>query len=731
MAVKDAFDALVELITNTDDSYHRLYKRQLRSADGGHILIETLSRINEPSLLIVRDRAEGMTLQVMRQKLKKVGARCSEVGDRGYMARGAKDCSELGNVTFESIVDDKYYKAVVTASADFIAQEDGRSINQELRKSLHIEKGNGTVVTIEVTRHPLPRPSTIQENLPRHFALRDIMAEDSAAEVMFRDINSKEKPKKLVYYQPQDECVCKEEFSVVGYPDAKAKLIIFKSQEPLKDDSDTFRKSGLMIKGLRGIHKCSLLQPSFERDDLGRKYFGRLDCPYLDFLLEDYEQRLQSRQSPTIENPFLVIDPNRQRGLNRAHPFVKALLGLPTQRLRELIDKERAESKTSKAEIVDEDLKKKFEKLAKAASKYLSQQVEDIDIVTPEQEIDEESFAKRGILIYPTYANVAIGNIRSFGLYVDRKIFNQEGAEVALKSDSSALEFLSNFVKLFAHKSKKNLLYGRFSVKGLELKEAICVETKCEGLPKAEALINVVENKIEEHEFVSPIEFEHKHYKIKEGSSKTIVLFAKCPELINIETEVKVVSSDNVSLPVKGKCILVPVQGSNYARAEVVVEARRLCHELITLSVELNDNKAETKVKVVQKEEQGFPLEIDIRDEDFGTYRAKWGDHEGKPYLLLISAKHASLKRYLGPPPEFTGRNSIHFRAILAEIVADCVCRKSLGLEAQQHSWLFNLDAYKEDHLIIETVMTELQKRMRDFLPVAHQIMIEEKDIGI
>ena len=39
-AVRDVFDALVELITNSDDSYHRLYKKGQRNEDGGPILIE-------------------------------------------------------------------------------------------------------------------------------------------------------------------------------------------------------------------------------------------------------------------------------------------------------------------------------------------------------------------------------------------------------------------------------------------------------------------------------------------------------------------------------------------------------------------------------------------------------------------------------------------------------------------------------------------------------------------
>ena len=446
--------------------------------------------------------------------------------------------------------------------------------------------------------------------------------------------------------------------------------------------------------------------------------------------MEDYDKKIENRVAPTTENPSLVIDPNRQYGLYREHPFVKSLLDLPTQRLKKLIDKDRVTLKKSEEKIVDEELKKRFDKLAQAASKFLVQQVEDLDEPSIDEGLHDDSFTKRGILIYPTYANVSLGNVRSFSLYVDRRIFNKEEAEVSLRKDSEAIEFLNPIVKLVAHKKRNNLLYGRFSIKGIALKDGVIIETQHEGLHKAEAFVTVVENKIEEREFISPLEFEHKHYKIRERSSKTIQLFAKYPELINIETEIKVISSDNISLPIKGRCILVPVHGSNFAHADIIVEARRLCHETINLSAKLGDYGAITKVKITQKEESGPPLEINIKDEDFGNYRAKWGDHEGKPYLLLISAKHPSLKRYLGPPPNFVGQNSIYFRTILAEIIAECVCRKSLLLESQHHSWMFQWANLKEDNIIADAVVAELQKRMKEFLPVAHKIMIEDKEIS-
>jgi hypothetical protein len=188
-AIRDAFDALVELITNCDDSYHRLSKKGLRNEDGGPIFIEYLEqRKEQPSYLVVHDRAEGMTLQEMRAKLGDVGTRRSEEGDRGFMARGAKDCTELGRMTVESIKDDGYYKCELTPKPQFIPWENGKKVTKEIRERLHIPHGNGTAVTLEIDpRHRMPRFESIVRDLPWHFALRDVLSENSQTKALLKN----------------------------------------------------------------------------------------------------------------------------------------------------------------------------------------------------------------------------------------------------------------------------------------------------------------------------------------------------------------------------------------------------------------------------------------------------------------------------------------------------------------------------------------------------------------
>ena len=87
------------------------------------------------------------------------------------------------------------------------------------------------------------------------------------------------------------------------------------------------------------------------------------------------------------------------------------------------------------------------------------------------------------------------------------------------------------------------------------------------------------------------------------------------------------------------------------------------------------------------------------------------------------------MSRYLGPAPKFDGQDKPHFRVLLAEIVAESICRKSLVLESQERSWDFNFAEEREDHIIADSVIAELQKRMRDFLPIAHSVMLDDKEI--
>jgi hypothetical protein len=67
---------------------------------------------------------------------------------------------------------------------------------------------------------------------------------------------------------------------------------------------------------------------------------------------------------------------------------------------------------------------------------------------------------------------------------------------------------------------------------------------------------------------------------------------------------------------------VIPVPGTNYALGEITVKGRRLIKDAVIIAASINGDKANTKVKVIQREEKGVKIEINLRDEDFGNFRA-------------------------------------------------------------------------------------------------------------
>jgi hypothetical protein len=157
--------------------------------------------------------------------------------------------------------------------------------------------------------------------------------------------------------------------------------------------------------------------------------------------------------------------------------------------------------------------------------------------------------------------------------------------------------------------------------------------------------------------------------------------------------------------------------------------ARRLTQSDALIQATIHGRTAETKVRVFPEKDEGIPIKIELRDEDYENFRAKWADDEGRPNVLFVSARHESLRRYLGPGPEFEGQSTVHFRILLAEIVAESVCRKSLGLECKERPWEFRWADLGKDHIIADTAFAALQKRMRRFVAEAHAIMLGDREL--
>lgn len=731
-AVSDVYDALVELITNADDSYHDLYRAGKRSRDGGDVLIEHEERRRGArSLIHVRDKAAGMDGDALYSALAVIGEYSGDRGSRGYMGRGAKDCTAIGDLTYESVVDGRYYRASITHTLEFTLEVDGQRINDEIRERLGIPHGNGTSATIRLRDGlSLPRLSSLQDNLPQHFALRDLMSESSDTRVLIRreQNGAAGRATRLVYRPPVGELVVDEVFGVPGYDEVTASLRIWRTQEELPDSSAgrRFDLYGILVQAERAIHENCIPAEGLKREHGIQRYFGVLQCSSIDTLLREYEKNRRAGAGHPKSNPSLLIDPNRKGGLERHHPFTKALMSRPAERLRELLAEDRRKASERQREIGDFRTRAYLDRLGKLVSRFMQQKLENGDF-SEDDVVDIDSFIEKGILLSPTYTKIEAGKSKRMRVLARKQLFHGKRYDVAISyEEPSAIRVASKELTLEAEEDSDRVS-GTFTIEGLQPVDVTLVAVETPSGAKAEALVSVGAQEQEEHEFSEPLEFRHAQFTVQVGRKRNLRLFAKVPNVVEAPATVRI-RSEGKGFVLKGDCKLTPIKGAGFAVGSVTVEGRALGGKG-TVIAEIGNFKARAKLKVVDRKKPGSPIRIQIVDEDFVGFRAKWGDQEGRPNLLLVGAKHKAVARYLGPSElDWPGQHSPLFRAILAEIVGESTCRRILERDAEQRPWQFGWADLKRDPLIAGDVIARLQRLLRDFLVDAHAVMLTSSE---
>ena len=186
MAIRDIFDAFVELVTNADDRYQIV-------GGSGRIEIEVQRRRGARSKIRVRDFADGMTQDTMDQKLSRLGGRESGLAEgeavRGTNSRGAKDIASLGHVTFDSIAGDgQYHRCEISPFMEYVSYPPAL-VTEEIRTQIGIEEGTGTRATIELNDdQSIPLHDNLVKKLSQLVSLRDIL---NQREVVLKDLNRK------------------------------------------------------------------------------------------------------------------------------------------------------------------------------------------------------------------------------------------------------------------------------------------------------------------------------------------------------------------------------------------------------------------------------------------------------------------------------------------------------------------------------------------------------------
>ena len=171
LAMPTIFEALLEILTNSDDAYESL-NNSLNYLGDVRIEYDRGGKKN-PTILRVKDKAIGMDFNQMKDKLMTYHKKTSTTS-RSFFGRGLRDVTALGDVKVSSIKDGLFSEVVMSQDLNVIANASNEKPTKDETRYLGTKK-HGT--TIEVTipagskSQYNPLVETIINTLPRHYAL--------------------------------------------------------------------------------------------------------------------------------------------------------------------------------------------------------------------------------------------------------------------------------------------------------------------------------------------------------------------------------------------------------------------------------------------------------------------------------------------------------------------------------------------------------------------------------
>ncbi len=720
---RDIERGLVELITNSDDSYRDLEDDKKQTS--GKIRIEIKRRNKKTSTVKVLDRACGMNRHEMYESLGSLGGRTSgfEKGKarRGLNGRGAKDVAAFGTVHFESIKDGEYNHLIIPPSLKcrFGKPKRPPKASKEIRQKLGIPRGNGTVVTIDVeSRFQIPQHEKLVQNFSRYYSLRDIFS-NPGREVTLVDLNKKREDP-LTYNFPLGEVVFDHEIQIPNYPNAAAHLIIRQHKSPFEQEMLPYREGGILVKSEAAIHDCTYFGVS---EPFAWRFTGELRCKFIDKLILEYDNREEANpNNPNhpADNPMRLLDPFRD-GLMLEHPFAQALYKKCKEILQPFVDKLKEAEEPSKRDVTNENLDKKLSKLSKKISNIFEKKIKELEEEIPPGSI-KTTIEKLDVglhIIPPEEQPIIINQPKTFSIIVKHYEALDYSLPVNIVS-SNPEDVKVRTSPVFLGGSSGDDKVGRttFTVESSNVGTEAFIEVRYDGYDNS-LLVKVIEPP-PAPEVPDGFSFEKPLYHLRINKEKTLTLRLKTSGKIRHQVIAQITSDRPTQIAVKGggKCELHKADRSGLFIGKCRITGRQLkAKGEITARVK-GFEPAKTHVTVEEQEPKiDFKRPKPVED-NFSPLRYKWDNNDA--YLLLIGAKHPSIRKYLGEPTGdiYPGVDSSRYHIVLSEVIAEALAFRVLEVKFKREG--------QEGMLDYQSTDLYYHKHFSDFLTIAHEILVTE-----
>jgi len=456
--IRNTIDAIVELVTNSDDSYMRLEQDHV-SVNGNISVFIQREKGGSAKSLLIRDNAEGMDRPSLEKAIE-FAEPASGIKEgktvRGYFGRGLKEAIiALGKGRIDTIRNEIYDSAELwweTKQGQYRLLKQPEQVTADIRKKTGISEGNGTVVTIDIKNPKMtcPEYKSFNNQLTCHYALRDInLSPERNVKLIFSDWTGVTTTAPISYLPPDGELI--DGKSVVldmGTFTDKIQVKVYKSEEQLDSPRyNPYAKAGFLIRTEGAILDLQLFK--FDDNEAGLYFFGDVFCPGIVKMIKADEQGL--------------VDTNRG-GLEWKHPYCQKLRTSIEAILNPYIKEKEKELEKKVSVEVSENTKKALNKLCNLLNRFAKDEIELAKGMGTDSNIFE-------LMIKPEYANLEINEPRLFSVYVPGDLWDllDKGEKLYLESNSPNIYVAQSEItasELSIHPKYSEILYGHFEAFG-------------------------------------------------------------------------------------------------------------------------------------------------------------------------------------------------------------------------------------------------------------------------
>lgn len=688
--------ALIEFITNSDDSYARLEARDQPVT--GRIQVDV--RAGEGGFIRITDDAEGFDGKGLDDRFGTLGLDMSGhesgVDVRGFFGDGLKE-GVLGlkrGGILKTIRDGKFAQAELMWEGNkpvYRLRQPPTPVTPAQRRELGLQ-GNGTQLTVLLdTDVSIPQHARLLTQLSRHFALRDIL-QNPARKLILRRLNPREKvvsQDDAVYREPtaDEQFGTKTISGTVPEYGVPFTITLKRSTEPLSGQEDgQLRAGGLLIRSRRAILEITF-GPLDNRPGT-EHLFGYLDCPHL------YER---------LHGEDVVVNKNRS-GLNRQNDFVRALLTEAAQLLAPFVQEEVARAQSADAQPLDPKSRRKLDDLKNELNRIARLELEE----QGDEEGDAEGtaalrFSRKGYTLI-------VGEPKTVRAIVEAARI-QVGDVLTLEVVGGGLSLESSTHELSPQDQVDGYISCDTQLVGMSELSAGLIDARVGDL-KASATIQV---KRRVDNVPPPFAFEHDAYRIPVSEWKELTLRIHVPSVSGLPAEVTYrVDQGTVEVRPDADVANPLMANGEWLTLRVKVRGDQIGAE-DTLEARMGSWVGTARLKVVSSEKEppsrrgGLIRDIRYDPREDPVQRTLFQDG-----VITLYVNHASIRRYLFKTDD---RDKPAGRALVADLAMHAFCR------------YIGEKTYKDDPFVndpegaIHTVFNIYEKMLKKYGERIHSIM--------